>query len=65
MAINLFRRILDRYSSAVWFFDSERCSVIRGGSHPISNSLGAKPVVEFLLLLWTAVAIGSHLLHSF
>src|SRR5580693_8710809 len=65
MAISLFRCMLDRYSSAVWFFDSERCSVARGGSHPISNSLGAKPVVEFLLLLWTAVAIGSHLLHSF
>ena len=51
MAISLFRHMFDRYSSAVWFFDSERCSVARGGSHPISNSLGAKPVVEFLLLL--------------
>src|SRR5580693_3625357 len=33
MAINLFCRILDRYSSAVWFFDSEFCSDARGGSH--------------------------------
>jgi hypothetical protein len=65
MANNRFRRMLDRYSSAVWFFDSAHCPEARGGSHPINSSFGAKPVVEFLLLLWTAVAIGSHLLHSF
>jgi hypothetical protein len=63
MAISLFLHMLDRYSSAVWFFDSECCPIDRGGSHPISSSFGAKPVVEFLLLLWMAVAIGSHLLH--
>jgi hypothetical protein len=65
MAISLLQCMLDRYSSTVWFFDSERCSADSGGSHPISSLFGAKPVVEFLLLLWTTVAIGSHLLHSF
>ena len=57
--------MLDRYSLAVKFFDTDRCSVESGGSHPISSSFGAKPVVEFLLLLCTAVAMGSHLLHLF
>jgi hypothetical protein len=52
MAINLFHRMLARYSSVVWFFDSERCSVARGGSHLISSSFGAKPVVEFLLFFF-------------
>jgi hypothetical protein len=65
MASNLFHQRLERYSSAVRFFDSEHCSVESGGSNPIKNSFGAKPVVEFLLLLCTAVAMGSHLLHSF
>jgi hypothetical protein len=37
---------------------------MRGGSQPSSSVFGAKPVVEFLVLLWTAVAIGSHLAHS-
>jgi hypothetical protein len=57
--------MLERYSSAVKFFNSTLCPVDSGGSHPINNSLGAKPVVEFLLLLCTTVAMGSHLLHSF
>jgi hypothetical protein len=65
MASNLFHCILERYYSAVRFFDSERCSVESRGSHPIKSSFGVKPVVEFLLLLCTAVAVGSHLLHSF
>jgi hypothetical protein len=58
-------RMLARNSSAVWFFYSEHCSAASGGSQPISNSFGGKPVVELQLLLWMAVAIGSHLLHSF
>jgi hypothetical protein len=65
IAISLLRHILDRYSSAVRFFNSAHWSAARGGSQPISNLLGAKPVVEFLLLLWMADAMGSHLLHSF
>jgi hypothetical protein len=65
MAMSWFCQIFERYSSAVRFFDSDHCCTDSGGSHPISSSFGVKPVVEFLLLLCTAVAIGSHLLHSF
>jgi hypothetical protein len=57
--------MLDRYSSAVWFLDSDHCSAKSGGSYLIKSSFGVKPVVEFLLLLCTTVAMGSHLLHSF
>ena len=60
-----FCRMFKRYSLAVRFFDSALCSMDSGGSHPISNSLGVTLVVEFLLLLCTMVAMGSHLLHSF
>jgi hypothetical protein len=65
MARRRFHRIFDRYSLAMRFLDSDHCSTASGGSHPISNSLGVNPVVEFVLLLCTTVAIGNHLLHSF
>jgi hypothetical protein len=64
MAMRRFLQMFERYSSAVRFLDSDHCYVDNGGSHPISSSLRVKPVVKFLLLLCTAVAIGSHLLHS-
>jgi hypothetical protein len=57
--------MFERYSSAGRFFNSALCSMNSGGSHPISSLLGARLVVKFLLLLCTAVAMGSHLLHSF
>jgi hypothetical protein len=65
MARRWFCQILERYSSAVKFLDSAHCCMDSGGSHPINSSLGAKLVVEFWQLLWTVVAMGSHLLHSF
>jgi hypothetical protein len=60
-----FCQMFERYSLAIRFFNSALCSTDSGGSHPIGNSLGVKLVVEFLLLLCTAVAMGSHLLHLF
>jgi hypothetical protein len=51
MAISQFLQILERYSSAVRFLDSAHCYTDSRGSHPISNLLGVKLVVEFLLLL--------------
>jgi hypothetical protein len=57
--------MFERYSSAVWFLDCVHCCIDNGGSQPISNLFGVKPVVGFLQLLWTAVAMGSHLLHLF
>jgi hypothetical protein len=51
MAMSQFLRKFERYSSAVRFLDSDHCCADNGGSHPISSSLGVKPVVEFLLLL--------------
>ena len=42
---------LDACSSAVLLFINSPCSAVSGGSHPISSSLGAKPVVEFSELL--------------
>jgi hypothetical protein len=38
-------------------------SGVSEGSQPMSRALGAKPVVEFLVLLCMAVAMGSHLDH--
>jgi hypothetical protein len=51
MAKRRFRRMFDRYSSAVRFLNSDHCSIASGGSHPISSSLGVNPVVVFVLLL--------------
>src|SRR6266850_2816509 len=55
---------LDACSSAMLLFVNLPCSAVSGGSHPISNSLGAKPVVEFAKLLWTKVATASQSLQS-
>jgi hypothetical protein len=51
MAMSQFLWMFKRYSSAMRFLDSDHCCTNSGGFHPISSSLGVKPVVEFLLLL--------------
>ena len=55
---------LDVTCSAFRLFDFIPCSSVNGGSQPMSNWLGGKPVVAFTELLCTKVATASQLLQS-
>jgi hypothetical protein len=50
--------------SAKGLSDPSPCTGIVGGSRPISSWLGASPVVVFVALLCTRVAIARRVLHS-
>src|SRR5258708_16277623 len=59
MAWARLRAICSVRSRAVWLFVSSRDGGMRVVSYPSRIWLGDRPVVVFLRLLWTAVAIGS------
>src|SRR5258708_38213310 len=59
MAWARLRAICSVRSRAVWLFVSSRDGGMRVVSYPSRIWLGDRPMVVFLRLLWTAVAIGS------